>query len=466
MWHSMEEQNSSSLTHCFLDTNVFLHFQMFDTVDWPQALGAQHVCLMLTTTVMEELNRHKDDAKNPGRQKRAKEILSKLDDILPTDTAGISVPVRQNVTLQEILEAPDVDWKVAKLDPQKGDDYLLASILDFRAANPGASICLVTRDFPVRRKALGRNIPVVNPEGKIAPVGDLSSEAAEQRKRDRELQELKNRIPNLTIGFVDETTGKVVAHITVTESMQPNIDVIQGFFNSQFVPASVLRKRKKLADILEDRRHQIRTPGSDGIKHIREGTKDLQEYQETYEQYLVKLEAASKRNILKKYGRRCYLALALHNGGNAAATSVEFVLQFPAGSVVIRAQDEEEVLEIPKEPKPSWIEKAPSPWSSIYAPFEISHVPVSAIIKRDYAAEATYALMRSQQNWKGPFCNDTGDTHIVTYRAEELLHEKSWEMPPIIAYIWPTGSSIDYRIHAKELPRKLEGQLHIRWTST
>ena len=66
----MEEQNSIPLAHCFLDTNVFLHFQnIFDTVDWPQVLEAQHVCLMLTTTVMEELNRHKDDAKNPGRQK-------------------------------------------------------------------------------------------------------------------------------------------------------------------------------------------------------------------------------------------------------------------------------------------------------------------------------------------------------------------------------------------------------------
>ena len=275
----MEEQNSSSLTHCFLDTNVFLHFQMFDTVDWPQVLGAQHVCLMLTTTVMEELNRHKDDAKNPGRQKRAREILSKLDDILPTDTAGISVPVRQNVTLQEILDAPDVDWKAANLDPQKGDDYLLASILDFRAANPGAIICLVTRDFPVRRKALGRNIPVVNPEGKITTVGDLSPEAAEQRKRDREFQELKNRIPNLTFGFVDDATGKGVTHITVMESRKPNIDVIQGYFNSQFVPASVLKKQKKLADILEDRRQQIQTPGPDGKIHIREGTKDLQEYQ-------------------------------------------------------------------------------------------------------------------------------------------------------------------------------------------
>src|SRR5216683_1178747 len=252
MWHSMEEQKNSPLTHCFLDTNVFLHFQMFDTVDWPQVLGAQHVCLMLTTTVMEELNRHKDDAKNPGRQKRAKEILSKLDDILPIDAAGISVPVRQNVSLQEILEAPDVDWKAAKLDPQKGDDYLLASILDFRAANPEATICLVTRDFPARRKALGRNIPVVNPEGKIAPVGDLSPEAAEQRKRDRELQELKNRIPTLTVGFFDAAEDKIVQYITVQQLRAQNSEILTQAFNEQFVPLQVIEARKRLDDVLKN----------------------------------------------------------------------------------------------------------------------------------------------------------------------------------------------------------------------
>ncbi len=81
---------------------------------------------MLTTTVMEELDYHKDDSKNPGRQKRAHEILSKLDDILPTDAAGILVLVGQNsnVKLQELLVEPGVDWKAFGLNGQKGDHCL------------------------------------------------------------------------------------------------------------------------------------------------------------------------------------------------------------------------------------------------------------------------------------------------------------------------------------------------------
>jgi len=446
----MEEQNVIPLTHCFLDTNVFLHFQLFDTVDWPKVIGAQQVCLMLTTTVMEELNYHKDDSKNPGRQKRAREILSRLDDILPADTAGILVSLGQNVMLQEILEEPDVEWKALKLNPQKGDDYLLASILVFRDADPAATICFVTKDFPARRKALRWNIPVVNPEGKISQLEDFSTEAAEQRRKDRELQELKNRLPKLTFGFFEAATGKIAQNIarplSAPQSETQGIDVLTQAFNPQFVPVQVAERRQRFDDFIKDAIHQT-------------SEENIREYREKYEQYLEKFEAACRRDYLQKYGHPCCLAVKLHNSGNAVATSVEIVLQFPAGSVVIRAKDEGEPLEIPAEPQPKWLMRTHSNSFGMYLP----NSSALAGLSRNYAAEATYALLRTQQKWKGPICNDTGDTHIVTYWAAELLHEKEWEMPPIIAYVWPTGSSIDYWIHAKELPRKLEGRLHIRW---
>jgi len=450
----MEEQNSIFPIHCFLDTNTFLHFQRFDTVDWPKVLGVQQVYLMLTPTVMEELDHHKDDPKNPGRQKRAKDILSKLDDILPTDTAGIRVPVghNPNVELQELLDDPDIDLKVFGLSSQKGDHRLLASILDFRNANPEATICLVTRDFPLRRKALQLKIPIVDPEGKIDSLADFSTEASERRRLERELQELKNRLPKLTFGFSEDATGKIVPYISAPRSKAQNIEVLIQAFDSQFVPVEVIERRQLLEVILREAISQT-------------SEENIREFREKYERYLKLYEIACRRDYLQKYGQRCRLDLVLHNEGNVAATSVEIVLQLPAGSVVIRPQDEEQTLEIPNEPQPKWLERPRNPWSGISgltgAHFDF---PARAFIQPNYAAEATYRLMRSQQKWKGPFCNDTGDTHIVSYRAEELLHEKTWEMPPIIAYVWQDSSSIEYRIHARELPRKIEGKLHIKWT--
>jgi predicted ribonuclease YlaK len=320
----MEEQDSTSPTHCFLDTNTFLHFQRFDTVDWPKVLGAQQICLMLTPTVMEELDHHKDDPKNPGRQKRVKGILSKLDDILPTDTAGIRVPVGQNpnVELQELLDEPNIDLKAFGLSSQKGDHCLLASILDFRDTHPGATICLITRDFLLRRKALQLKIPVVNPEGKIDLLADFSTEAVERRRLERELQELKNRLPKLTFGFFEDTTRKIVSYTTAPRSRVQNIEVLTQAFDSQFVPVQVIERKQRLDRILKDAIHQT-------------SEETIREFREKYERYLKLFEAACRRDYLQKYGHRCRLDLTLHNEGNAAATSVEIVLQFPAGSVVI-----------------------------------------------------------------------------------------------------------------------------------
>lgn len=451
----MEEQDSPSPTHCFLDTNTFLHFQRFDMVDWPKVLGAEQICLMLAPTVMEELDHHKDDPKNPGRQKRVKEILSKLDDILPTDTAGIRVPVGQNpnVELQELLDEPDIDLKAFGLSSQKGDHCLLASILDFRNTHPEATICLITGDFPLRRKALQLKVPVVDPSGKIDPLADFSTEAVERRRLERELQELKNRLPKLMFGFVEDATSKIVPFTTASRSKTQNSEILKQAFDSRFVPVQVIERRQRLDRILKEAIGQT-------------SEENIREFREKYERYLELFEAACRRDYLRKHGHRCRLDLVLHNEGNATATSVEIVLQFPVGSIVMRPQDEEEALEIPEEPQPKWLERARSSWSGmsgLSGPH--SDFPASTFIKRDYAAEATYQLIRSQQRWKGPFCNDIGDTHIVTYRAEELLHEKTWKMPPIIAYVWPDGASIDYRIYARELPRKIEEKLHIRWLS-
>ncbi|GHO89178.1 PIN domain-containing protein [Dictyobacter formicarum] len=442
----MEEQDSPTPTHCFLDTNTFLHFQRFDTVDWPKVLEVPQICLMLTPTVMEELDHHKDDPKNPGRQKRAKEILSKLDNLLPIDTAGVRVPIRQNVVLQELLDEPDINWKSFGLSSQKDDHRLLASIIDFHNTNPEATICLITRDFPLRRKALQLKIPVVNPEGKIDLLTDFSTEAIERRKLERELQELKNRLPKLTFGFFETKTEKIVSYITAPRSKVQNDKVLAQAFDSQFVPMQVIDRKQKLDHLLREAIHQT-------------SEENQREFREKYEKYLERFEAACRRHYLQKHGHRCRLDLVLHNEGNATATSVEIVLQFPAGSVVIRAQDEKEELEFPKEPEPPWIDKPRSPWSSVY-------IPSGALVsKPDYAAQATYAQIRAQQKRKGPFCNDTGDTHIVTYRAEELLHETTWELPSIIAYVWPNSSSIDYQIYTKELPHRIEDKLHIRWIS-
>src|SRR5947209_20117377 len=79
------------------------------------------------------------------------------------------------------------------------------------------------------------------------------------------------------------------------------------------------------------------------------------EFTNDYEEYLRKLEGARKREFMSKYGRRCELIFLIRNVGTSPVTDLVIDLVFPAGTLVIGADDEKKEILVPKEPKASWI---------------------------------------------------------------------------------------------------------------
>ncbi len=47
----------------FLDTNIFLHYQSFDQINWSVLVGAQNVGIIIPPITVHELNKHKDLSK-------------------------------------------------------------------------------------------------------------------------------------------------------------------------------------------------------------------------------------------------------------------------------------------------------------------------------------------------------------------------------------------------------------------
>jgi hypothetical protein len=62
----------------FVDTNVLLHYQFFDVVDWSAQLGVAHVTLVSAPVVLSELDRHKW-AGSRREKARAKSVLKTID---------------------------------------------------------------------------------------------------------------------------------------------------------------------------------------------------------------------------------------------------------------------------------------------------------------------------------------------------------------------------------------------------
>lgn len=79
------------LVHAFVfdDTNVLLHYQFFDEVDWHSQLGVTSVTLVFAPVVLAELDRHKWSGSRREKA-RATSVLKKIAALgLSTTPVGI-----------------------------------------------------------------------------------------------------------------------------------------------------------------------------------------------------------------------------------------------------------------------------------------------------------------------------------------------------------------------------------------
>lgn len=67
------------MTYAFIDTNILMHFKVFDGIDWYSFLSDRDYCLMVCPTVSDDIDKHKDSNKSKARN-RAKKVFKILSD--------------------------------------------------------------------------------------------------------------------------------------------------------------------------------------------------------------------------------------------------------------------------------------------------------------------------------------------------------------------------------------------------
>lgn len=185
----------------FLDTNYFLHYPPPDAIDWCKLTGAQNVLLIVAPTVVRELN-EKKDGKDATKviQERAKQRLSYL---LPKIKGGMKTPLRPNTEITAVTSDPTIDFPAYKLNDRLPDDWLLATMIEYRQSNTSSDLALVTEDGGLVLKAPAHNIEVVDPpldqrlEDKPDPV------QKENQQLKQELAQIKAARPNIELQFAD-----------------------------------------------------------------------------------------------------------------------------------------------------------------------------------------------------------------------------------------------------------------------
>ncbi len=437
----MTESLQSDTVYCFLDTDVLMHFTDFDQADWPAFLNAKQVYLILPITVVDELNKHKDSGNKPGLQQRARDLLPKIVKLV----VGAKEPVRikEGAFIMVTRREPRIEWSALELDENVQDDRILARIRLFKEAYPERDVRFLTNDYAAMLKADDRGIPTLMPDGKVlAPKALKSTVEAELEATRKELHEYKNRGPKVEFGFDD---GQEITMTIVCPSSGYNPMCAQALalaLDEDFVPKQVIRQRAEFEEILKT---------AEG--HAPDY--DVREYTDDFQEYLEKLEAAEKRDIMSSCGRRCEMTFNIRNVGSAPITDLEIELAFPAGTLVIDADDEGREIQVPNEPKASWI-------------FKRARAGRAFALPDNATWELVYAFRQSQATYRGPLCSQTTGSNIVTFHAKKLRHEDKWVMPSVVAYLMPTNSQgfpIKYEIFSDQGLKKIAGTLNVQWGS-
>jgi PIN domain len=436
--------------YLFPDTNVLMHFTMFDEVDWHTIAEAAHATLVLAYQVSKELDDKKYD-QLAWRQERARALTRKINTILDGTSVDEPADLRAGVQIQYTLSAPDTDWKALGLDPGSGDDRLIESILRFKREHSDARVIYLSNDGGARRKAQHFGIECLDPEGYITRLIVSSPEDKEKKQLQEQLKRLTNRMPELALQFrgVQGQEHTLSCDLSPTKTEWPSDSEI----------AEALAKEKadienniRIApfQVAQAKQSRFQSP-SFGIYEFG----SVSEYERDARKYLVAFEAFVPAQRATRYGSKLRLCFLLKNSGTAPANDIRVLVRLPPGCLLCPMPDDDDDfdivherlmlgddgLELPSRPNPPWVQAM----RMNLAPILPTHYPPPPA------------------NW-GPDSPDN-DWTVAEYGCSTVYSQDAWEMPCIRAWIHPelsAGCEVQYTIHARELAEPVKGRLILK----
>jgi hypothetical protein len=148
---------SSSRFLAIADTSALLANP--DIEQW-QFEGADHFTIVLTPTVLSDLDRHKVDHRNEDVRDKASKLIRKIKEYRRRGPLQGGVPiVKGHVSLRSIAREPNMQESLPWFDAANADDRFLATALEEIRANLGARVFIVTSDINMQNKAEAAAIP-------------------------------------------------------------------------------------------------------------------------------------------------------------------------------------------------------------------------------------------------------------------------------------------------------------------
>lgn len=437
----------------FLDTNVFIHYQLFDQIDWTKIFNVPDVTIVIPPITIRELNKHKELSTKSRIRERASLVLKKLSSLFVTECTAI---ISKGVEIYLEDRDPTVDFAQLHLNKDIQDDHLIASILMLQGERPGVDVVLATSDAALTLigKSRRHNISTVTLPENLKLAEEIDQDQVRIRELEKKIRELELKTPQISLVFADgnqHINFALQKPLELTEAeITEKIDLIRGKYpKMEQQPNSKIEYSGQLASIVEALANMNASIGNILLpEDIEKYNTELDQFIHVYDEYLRKgiwYENLRRRTIK--------LSLFVANDGTAPAEDVDVFLHFPDGFEVL---DEEHFPEEPKSPTPPDTPK--TRMQRMLESFTISPYLYSPIMGRIPNG------IISPRNISGPNIRKTG-SYEVTFEITRIKHKLQETVDPLYVLFdsFDTAKSfqIDYRLLAANIPEEINGQLHV-----
>jgi hypothetical protein len=460
------------MLYCFLDTNIFLQYQMFDDVDWPKLLDVENVTLVVTRQVIAELDKHKHDPASNRRRKRSRRVLKKLM-VCFEEQEGY---VRDNVTLDIQTDIIKSSWLLEHgYDPKNADDCIVGAVHYFRESRNDENVILIGDDYGARLKAKANGVRTIAPPNDLEPLPNEADPLQRENLRLRqELQDLKNALPNLIITIENGDNH--------SDTIQYEVDFGAVTLNESEVQRELSLQQQELqydgpaSDDLqvEDSENQAPQTVADVLR-LRmlddlPSREDIERYnvllelylENEYRNYLIDKSIYEQTQL-----RTVPIKLLLENVGKAPAEDIDVWLHFPDGFKLLR---EHELSQIPKIPTPPQKPEPGGYQGLLGGQFNsIPNVSDSLLHRSIFDRDLSRILSNDPPRYS--LSIKKTNSYEVNYWAQDLKHRNYLEFERLYLIFEEinephTAFEVQYSITAANVPDELTGRLviHLRRT--
>lgn len=436
----------------FVDTVVFLHYEMFDQVDWRQVTGASEVALVVAPVVIRELDEQKDGKNATKRSKeRARKVLNRL---LHLWVGELLAPLGEGVTIRYLPSEPSLDFAAYGLSRDWRDDQLLAAVIQEKNETAEAEVVLVTRDVGPELKAKHHKIRTIRLPKKYELNDEPTPETRRIQELEQRLQAIEGALPDLSLQF--RGGGDSICYEVPRPLARPDDDEIAIRL------APIKKKYPKRGSATPNVPPMGGKGGLDLSKialssFVNQPTpSEIKRYNEELDQFYADCETFLRADLDYEEQARLIFAVEIDlvNGGSAPAEDIDVFLHFPDGFELLR----EDAL--PEQPDP------PSPPQPPRSSLDMTSWGLSHPVIPDFSRHLRPPEIGPPPNVSPPRIRET-DSYDVGVTVGRVKHRLVEELPDLyVAFASDEAVRpfrVDYRLITGSPPGETEGSLNVRF---